>query len=85
MYELNPERNSEYMPPFNHKTALTSNVWKNGFDITENPFNFVLQLLFQQQMTLPLLYLLGDGGGGKGLKYAEQIKGLGENPWWKHT
>ena len=22
MYELNPERNSENMPPFNHKTAL---------------------------------------------------------------
>ena len=26
MYELNPERNSENMPLFNHKTALTSGV-----------------------------------------------------------
>ena len=29
MYELNPERNGENMPPFNHKTALTANVRKN--------------------------------------------------------
>ena len=28
MYELKPEMNSENMPPFNHKTALTSNVRK---------------------------------------------------------
>ena len=27
MYELNPEKNIENMPPFNHKTALTSSVW----------------------------------------------------------
>ena len=30
MYELNPDWNSENMPPFNHKTALTSNVWKKS-------------------------------------------------------
>ena len=29
MYELNPERNSENMPPFNHKTALHFKLEKN--------------------------------------------------------
>ena len=29
MYELNPERDSENMPPFNHKTALRFKFEKN--------------------------------------------------------
>ena len=29
MYELNPERNRENMPPFNHKTALRFKFEKN--------------------------------------------------------